>query len=423
MGAFVQNGNAFGATAVLGTTDANTLQIDTNNISRATVTSTGAMTVGPPTSGTALTVTGVASTLALSVTASGTGSAVTATNNGSGTTVNVTNNGAGKAAAFASNTSAGLGTETVLISQSGSDTALNVLGASGDAINASNTASAPTIAASNAEPTPGFGPLLGITLQCTASTTDGTPIASFTNTAGPGDGIIIQCGVNVVGPVVDMISFYRPDNTKVGSVTQNTSTTVSYNTSSDARIKDTPRPTTAGLAAVLKLHIHDFTYQRDPSKTVHHGVIAQEVLPIFPTAVHVPEFYPSTFVPAPFVAATYEPTTFEPGVFYGESAEKSAWVAAETERKARWVATEKARQTAWETAEATRKAGWPQQEATRKTEWAAREAAREASYDDPFQHPMGVDYSRFVAPALRAIQELSAQVDALKAEVAALRAR
>jgi hypothetical protein len=67
-GFFINGGNAFGATASLGLTDANQLNIITNNITRMSIASGGAISVAAPTTGTAFSVTGNSTSTAATIT-------------------------------------------------------------------------------------------------------------------------------------------------------------------------------------------------------------------------------------------------------------------------------------------------------------------------------------------------------------------
>lgn len=82
----------------------------------------------------------------------------------------------------------------------------------------------------------------------------------------------------------DLISFARPDGTKIGDVDQDSATTVAYNTSSDARRKTNIKPAGSALALLQSLQVRDFTW-RSGGARVPFGLVAQEVHPIYPNAV------------------------------------------------------------------------------------------------------------------------------------------
>ncbi len=56
-------------------------------------------------------------------------------------------------------------------------------------------------------------------------------------------------------------------------------------TISDRRLKNVGKASTAGLEDVKKLEVFNYTYKKDPTKTPHVGVMAQDLEKIFPKAV------------------------------------------------------------------------------------------------------------------------------------------
>lgn len=75
-------------------------------------------------------------------------------------------------------------------------------------------------------------------------------------------------------------------NASVGRIYTNGSSTI-YQTTSDRRLKENIKPTTSGLANVMRIPVKDFNFIRDPSKTVVQGFIAQDLYRIYPEAVTV----------------------------------------------------------------------------------------------------------------------------------------
>ena len=69
-----------------------------------------------------------------------------------------------------------------------------------------------------------------------------------------------------------------------GYIGQSTSA-VTYNTSSDRRIKENIALTTLGLDALMRLPIRDFDFINDHKQTKVTGFIAQELYDVFPSAV------------------------------------------------------------------------------------------------------------------------------------------
>jgi len=62
------------------------------------------------------------------------------------------------------------------------------------------------------------------------------------------------------------IIFTRPDATAIGSISQNSATTVAYNTTSDRRIKENIADRASGLDLLAKIKVRDYNYIADPDK-------------------------------------------------------------------------------------------------------------------------------------------------------------
>ena len=60
---------------------------------------------------------------------------------------------------------------------------------------------------------------------------------------------------------------------------------VMYATDSDLRLKDVIGETKYGLEDLLSLKVKDYTWKKSPHKNVDTGLIAQEVMDIYPNAV------------------------------------------------------------------------------------------------------------------------------------------
>lgn len=90
----------------------------------------------------------------------------------------------------------------------------------------------------------------------------------------------------------DIVIFYHGDaglgNPKVGSISVSGST-ISYNTTSDRRLKYNIVDSKYGLQDVLRIKSRDFIFKDDISKKVKTGFIAQELYEVFPDAVTIPE--------------------------------------------------------------------------------------------------------------------------------------
>ncbi len=120
------------------------------------------------------------------------------------------------------------------------------------------------------------------------SATAGVAGAIIENTVGgaTAHGLKVRAGDNSTTGS-DFISFFRQDNTKIGDVDQNGASTVAYNTSSDARLKENIRPLTGALATVLSIQPRRFNFKADPNRIDMAGFIAQELHAVYPDAVSV----------------------------------------------------------------------------------------------------------------------------------------
>jgi hypothetical protein len=83
-------------------------------------------------------------------------------------------------------------------------------------------------------------------------------------------------------PGLSYCVFMNAANGTSGSISQPTETSVSYNTTSDARLK-TDRGRAVDLSALRGVVVHDFTWKADGRRD--RGVFAQETDPVFPRAI------------------------------------------------------------------------------------------------------------------------------------------
>lgn len=127
-----------------------------------------------------------------------------------------------------------------------------------------------------------------ITANGASFTNPGGPyIATIDNTGGGSGngGLKIRAGEDAHTANTNLIGFYRPDDTLIGAVEQDSSTSVNYNTTSDARLKENIVDTHYNLDTLLNIKIHDYNYiGSDKDMT---GVIAQELYKLYPQAVSV----------------------------------------------------------------------------------------------------------------------------------------
>ena len=82
------------------------------------------------------------------------------------------------------------------------------------------------------------------------------------------------------------ITFRNNNNTEIGAISINPGAgTTAYNTTSDRRLKENIATTTLGLDTLMRLPVRDFSFKSDPAHATTTGFIAQELQPIFPSAV------------------------------------------------------------------------------------------------------------------------------------------
>lgn len=91
---------------------------------------------------------------------------------------------------------------------------------------------------------------------------------------------------SAAGATTPYINFRR-NGTATGSITLNGTANVSYNTSSDVRLKENIVPTHLGLSAVNNIKVYDYNFKADADKTQLTGFLAQELYKVYPTAVRV----------------------------------------------------------------------------------------------------------------------------------------
>jgi hypothetical protein len=110
-----------------------------------------------------------------------------------------------------------------------------------------------------------------------------TSIGSFAalsvklGTGGNLDALAIKTGQNGL----NTINWYNESTTYVSSIVINASS-VSYNTSSDYRLKTDLKPF-SGLDLVYNINVYDFAWKSDGTRT--HGVLAHELQEVLPNAV------------------------------------------------------------------------------------------------------------------------------------------
>ena len=81
---------------------------------------------------------------------------------------------------------------------------------------------------------------------------------------------------------------FRHGTNTIGTITQNGTTGINYNTSSDERLKENITDSADAGSKVDAIQIRQFDWKADGSHQ-HYGVIAQELATVAPEAVHQPE--------------------------------------------------------------------------------------------------------------------------------------
>ena len=112
-------------------------------------------------------------------------------------------------------------------------------------------------------------------------------IGSITNenasNCNPAHGLIFKAGYSGSASGSNFFSFRRPDNTVLGSISQSGASTVSYNTSSDYRLKEDITPMVSALEKVAALK--PVTYKWKEFGDAGQGFIAHELAEVVPEAV------------------------------------------------------------------------------------------------------------------------------------------
>jgi hypothetical protein len=100
------------------------------------------------------------------------------------------------------------------------------------------------------------------------------------------DGIQIKAGHDTYSGNNKLIDFATPNGSSIGDIRQIISG-VSYETTSDIRLKTNIQPTQYGLQDILNIQVRDYHYKSDLTKTTQTGFLAQQLHTIYPMAVHV----------------------------------------------------------------------------------------------------------------------------------------
>jgi hypothetical protein len=105
-----------------------------------------------------------------------------------------------------------------------------------------------------------------------------------TDNCNPAHGLIFRAGQNSSSSGSAFFSFRRPDDTVLGTITQNGATAIAYNTSSDYRLKENVVPVDNGISRLQQLKPSRFNFIEEPGRTVD-GFLAHEVQTVVPEAI------------------------------------------------------------------------------------------------------------------------------------------
>ncbi len=117
------------------------------------------------------------------------------------------------------------------------------------------------------------------------------PVAYFVNTNTGANDEVLHLGVGAASAGTSnlYVSFYQGSTdssrgTRIGFIQGTGSNSVTYNTTSDVRLKENVHDTSLGLEDLLKIGVKDYNFVTSPGKTVQ-GFIAQDLNKIYPYAV------------------------------------------------------------------------------------------------------------------------------------------
>lgn len=111
-------------------------------------------------------------------------------------------------------------------------------------------------------------------------------INEVSNAAGS-EVLMIRGGQTSYTAPSTLITFRRYDGTNIGSVQQNSSSSVAFNTTSDARLKENIIDSSLGLDIINQIKVREYSYISDGNHTMQQGMIAQELYDVYGQAVTV----------------------------------------------------------------------------------------------------------------------------------------
>lgn len=99
------------------------------------------------------------------------------------------------------------------------------------------------------------------------------------------NGLLIKAGQKGSSPVINrMIRFENLNGDEMGAIRQAGTTSVSYNTTSDIRLKTNIQPTAYGLADLMQIEVKDYSYKGE-ERVTRTGFIAQQLFDHYPEPV------------------------------------------------------------------------------------------------------------------------------------------
>lgn len=86
------------------------------------------------------------------------------------------------------------------------------------------------------------------------------------------------------GTALDQFIMFRAGGTYYGNIPAGAGSGVTYNSTSDQRLKENIRDTKYGIEDLMKIQVSDYNYKANKA-TNHTGYIAQQLYTVFPEAV------------------------------------------------------------------------------------------------------------------------------------------
>jgi hypothetical protein len=271
--AWVQGGNSFGATGVLGTNDNNSLTIRANGTTAITITTSQQINIGTTGSieflqnGTAIFTAATGAAFGVTVLGSTTGQALYVSGTTTATVASVIQSGGGVGLTVGTQ-----GGNAIVITNVGSGSGVYVTCATGPAFFGTT---------GNSE-----------ALYCTNNTSNGNYTAYLLNNGNStaSNGLNITAGnTSVEGGNATFIAFTAGGGGQIGKVVSQ-GTAVAYDTTSDERLKTNIKTLQDATTTLRQIIPRSFNFRQGKrlelvSKKETHGFVAQELHAVYPNAV------------------------------------------------------------------------------------------------------------------------------------------